>query len=107
MADINSVWATTVTRFEIQLETMTLVLHLRAIDCGEESLFVMLLRGFSELRLTNGIRLPWVYAELTEAHAEGRADGSWEVELILWDEDCTLTCICAGFSVEDLPSTPV
>lgn len=101
MVDVNGIWASTVTRMDIQLETMTLRLDLKVLDFGQETFYVMECAGFSDLRITNAVELPWDYAELTEASAERRADGNWEIELVLWDEDCSLTCICESYSVEE------
>lgn len=102
MADIDSIWGTTVIRFEVRLETMSITIHLKARDLGVEHSYVLRCSGISELSLTNDIQLPWDCAELSEAHAVERPDGRWEVHLEFWSDGCLLHCACDSYSVVEV-----
>lgn len=67
---------------------------------GEERLrYELILAGVTQWHSSRGVPLPWTYAELTEVHVSNVMDQVL-VEMVLWDEDTSLTARCAQVRVD-------
>jgi hypothetical protein len=79
----------------------TLRFGVEVVISEERRQYVLLLDGVTQWNSSRGVPLPWNYAELTELHVSDLMDQVL-VEMVLWQDDTSLSARCASLRVDRL-----
>jgi hypothetical protein len=94
----NELWGSTLTSLTFDPVSWTLTAQVEIPTGGRVLRRTLQFDDVTALRAERQVPLPWNHAELTEVHVS-QAPGGVLVELILWDDDTTLTVRCSRLRV--------
>ena len=77
----------------------TLRFGIEVLISKEERQYELVLGGVTQWHSSRGVPLPWNYAEVTEVRVSDLLDQAL-VEIVLWDEDASLTARCAHVRID-------
>lgn len=101
MPGTDALWGGSIVSVSFDPVAWTLLLVVDVVESGQRSRYQLVLEGVKQWHVSREVPLPWTSAELTEVHVSERGDGV-SLELMLWDDNTSLTAHCVRHWVERL-----
>jgi hypothetical protein len=101
VSQTDELWGGSLVSLSFDPVVWTLRFGVEVLDSGEHRRYELVLDGVTQWHCSRGVPLPWNHAELTEVHVS-EADDQVIVDLVMWDDDTSLSARCSQVRVDRL-----
>ena len=98
---LDALWGGILDAVSLDIVHQTITFVVRVPHAEHESTHRLEVRGTRELRFFNAIPGPWIYAELTEIHAELLPTRGLLIRMMIWSEGASIVVEADAATLDD------